>query len=138
MASTVSDVMTPEPTSVEAAQTVRDAADLMRAGDIGALVVREEGRFVGLVTDRDLVVRVLATGGSPDDPVRQACSATVVTVAPGDTIEHAARLMAEHAVRRIPVLEGEDIVGIVSIGDLAIERDPDSALGEISAEQPNN
>ena len=137
MAGTVSDVLTPAPTTVEATQTVRDAAELMRAGDVGALVVREDGRFAGLVTDRDLVVRVLAVGGSPEDPVGQVCSGTVVSVAPGDSIEHAARLMAENAVRRLPVMIGEDVVGIVSLGDLAIERDPDSALGAISAERPN-
>lgn len=137
MATTVSDISTPSPATVEATQTVRDAAELMRAGDVGVLVVREEGRFAGLVTDRDLVVRVLAVGGSPEDPVGQVCSGRVVGVAPTDTIEHAAELMAEHAVRRLPVMVGEDVVGIVSIGDLAVEADPTSVLGAISAERPN-
>lgn len=137
MAGTVSDVLTPSPTTIEVTKTVRDAAELMSAGDVGVLVVLEDRKLVGLVTDRDLVVRVLATGGSPEDPVRQACSSTLVTVQPADTIEHAAQLMAEHGVRRLPVVVGDDVVGIVSIGDLAIERDPDSALGNISAAEPN-
>lgn len=134
---TVNDVLTPTPTAVEATQTVRDAAELMRAGDIGALVVREDGRFIGLVTDRDLVVRVLAVGGSPADPVGQVCSSDVIALTPDDTLEHAAELMAEHAVRRLPVVVNEDVIGIVSIGDLAVTRDRDSALGAISAHQPN-
>ncbi len=137
MAGTVSDVLTPAPTTIEATQTVRDAAELMRAGDTGALVVVEDGRLVGLVTDRDLVVRVLADGGAPEDPVRRACSSTLVTVGPADPQERAVQLMREHAVRRLPVVAGDDLVGIVSIGDLAIERDETSALADISAEQPN-
>ena len=137
MTRTVSDVLTPSPTTVEATQTVRDAAEAMRADDVGVLVVLEDGRFLGLVSDRDLVVRVLAVGGSPEDPVGQVCSATVVTVAPGDGLERAAQLMAEHAVRRLPVVVGDDVVGIVSLGDLAAERDPGSTLGAISAERPN-
>lgn len=137
MASTVADVVTPNPVAIEPTRTVRDAAELMRAGDIGDVVVVEDGHLVGIVTDRDLVVRVLATGGSPDDPVRQACSADLVTVAPTDSIERAAELMSEHAVRRLPVVQGDDLVGIVSLGDLAVARDPGSALADISAEQPS-
>lgn len=134
---TIADAITPDPVTIEATKTVRDAAELMRAGNIGDLVVVEDGRLVGIVTDRDLVVRVLAVGGSPDDPVRQACSADLVTVAPGDSTERAVQLMREHAVRRLPVVVGDDLVGIVSIGDLVIEVDPDSALADISAEEPN-
>jgi len=137
MATTVADVVTPDPVTLEVTRTVRDAAELMRAGDIGDVVVVEDGRLVGIVTDRDLVVRVLAVGGGPDDAIRQAVSGNVVTVSPTDSIERAAQLMSENAVRRLPVVVDDVVVGIVSIGDLAIERDPDSALADISAAEPN-
>ena len=137
MATTVADVVTPDPVTLEVTRTVRDAAELMRAGDIGDVVVVEDGRLVGIVTDRDLVVRVLAVGGGPDDAIRQAVSGNVLTVSPTDSIERAAELMSENAVRRLPVVVDDVVVGIVSIGDLAIERDPDSALADISAAEPN-
>nr|WP_297430399.1 CBS domain-containing protein [uncultured Actinotalea sp.] len=137
MARTISDVITPDPVTIEATGTVRDAAELMRAGDIGDVVVVEDGRLLGIVTDRDLVVRVLAVGGGPDDPVRQACSGDLVTVAPDTPLEEAARVMREHDVRRLPVTSGEELVGIVSIGDLAMEKDPRSTLADISAARPN-
>lgn len=138
MASTVADVVTPNPVAIGATGTVRDAAELMRAGGVGDVVVVEDGHLVGIVTDRDLVVRVLATGGSPEDPVRRACSSDLVTVSPTDTIERAAELMREHAVRRLPVVVGEDLVGIVSLGDLAVEHDPGSALADVSAQDPSS
>lgn len=137
MARTIADVITPDPVTIEATGTVRDAAELMRAGDIGDVVVLEDGRLLGIVTDRDLVVRVLAVGGSPEDPVRQACSGNLVTVAPDTPLEEAARMMRDHDVRRLPVTVGEDLVGIVSLGDLAMEKDPRSTLADISAAQPN-
>ncbi|WP_225753370.1 CBS domain-containing protein [Actinotalea sp. Marseille-Q4924] len=137
MAQTIADVITPDPVTIEATGTVREAAELMRAGDIGDVVVVEDGRLLGIVTDRDLVVRVLAVGGSPDDPVRQACSTGLVTVTPDTSLEEAAQVMRQHDVRRLPVTVGDDLVGIVSIGDLAVERDPQSTLADISAAEPN-
>ena len=137
MATTVSDVLAPDIISISATKSVRDAAELMRAADIGALVVTQGGGLVGLVTDRDLVVRVLADGKGPQTDVREACSANLVTVAPGDDVRDAARVMAENGVRRLPVVSGDKVVGIVSLGDLAIERDPDSVLGQVSSAPPN-
>ncbi|MFI2352764.1 CBS domain-containing protein [Streptomyces sp. NPDC019443] len=96
------------------------------------------GPLRGLVTDRDLVVRVLAEGRNVDEAtVSQACSADLVAVSPDDDIDRAVQLMREQAVRRLPVVENERPVGIVSLGDLAIERDPSSALGDISSAEPN-
>ncbi|EYR61812.1 oxidoreductase [Actinotalea ferrariae CF5-4] len=138
MARTIADVITPDPVTIEATGTVREAAELMRSGDIGDVVVVEGGSLLGIVTDRDLVVRVLAVGGSGDDPVRQACSSDLVTVSPDASLEEAAELMRQHDVRRLPVTSGEELVGIVSIGDLAIEKDPRSTLGDISAAAPNS
>ncbi len=137
MAGTVAESMTPNPTTIEANRSVRDAAELLASGDVGAVVVVDDGEVVGIVTDRDIVVRVIATGGSPEDPVRQACSQDLVTTTPDADAAEAVRLMRERAVRRIPVLQGGSLVGIVSIGDLAVDRDPTSALADISAEEPN-
>ncbi|GCE75962.1 CBS domain-containing protein [Cellulomonas biazotea] len=128
----VSDVLIPAPLSVETTTTVREAADLMREHDVGDLVVVEQGRLVGIVTDRDLVVRVLAVGGVPQDPVGQVCTGAPVVVGPDDDVQTAAQLMATHAVRRLPVVSGGEVVGIVSLGDLAVRQDAGSVLGAIS------
>jgi CBS domain-containing protein len=135
-ATTVDDVMTHDIVTISAERTVRDAAELMRAADIGALVVTEQAQLVGLGTDRDLVVRVLADGDGPQTPVRQACSPDLVVVAPDDAVADAARVMAENTVRRLPVVAGDQVVGIVSLGDLAVARDPGSVLGRVSAGAP--
>lgn len=138
MATTVSDVLSPDIMTISAVKTVRDAAELMRAADVGALVVTEGGQLVGLVTDRDLVVRVLAEGGGPDTQVRVACSPDLVTVSPDDDVADAARVMAQHTVRRLPVVSGDKVIGIVSLGDLAQASDPDSVLGQVSGGRPNS
>lgn len=102
------------------------------------MLVVDEGRLFGMVTDRDLVIRVMAEGGNPGErTAANACSKDLVTVAPGDDVGQVIGLMRERAVRRVPVVEGDRPVGIVSLGDLAIERDPRSALGDISAARPN-
>ena len=134
---TVKDSMTANPITISAKQSVQEAAELMRSNDVGDLIVAEDNRVVGVVTDRDIVVRVIATGGSTSTEVREACSSDLVTVSPEDPIADAVRLMREKAMRRIPVLDGDNLVGILSIGDLAIDHDPDSALADISAEEPN-
>ena len=115
-----------------------DVARIMRDEDIGAVLVTDEDRLRGLVSDRDLVVRVFAEGEDPGrTTVARACSEDLVTVGPDDELDVAVRVMREHAVRRVPVVEEGRPVGIVSLGDLAVERDPGSALGDISAAGPN-
>lgn len=110
----------------------------MRDEDIGAVLVTEDDQLLGLFTDRDLAVRVIAEGKDPvDTTVRDACSSDLITVTPDDEVTHAVELMRKHSLRRLPVVEGKTPVGIVSLGDLAIERDPSSALGDISAARPN-
>jgi CBS domain-containing protein len=135
----VRDVMTADPTTVEPQTSVQAVARMMRDENIGAVLVTEGERLRGLVSDRDLVVRAMAEGGDPDrTTVAQACSEDLVTVGPDDELDLAVRVMREHSVRRVPVVDRErHAVGIVSLGDLAIERDPDSALGDISAARPN-
>ncbi|MFJ9906306.1 CBS domain-containing protein [Streptomyces sp. NPDC101152] len=135
----VSDIMTADPVTVEPQTSVTAVARLMRDRDLGAVLVTDGDRLRGLVTDRDLVVRALAEGGDLEQTtVAGACSDDLVTVAPDDDLDRAIRLMREHAVRRVPVVDHGRPVGIVSLGDAAMERDPESALGDISAAKPND
>ncbi|MFF4829629.1 CBS domain-containing protein [Streptomyces sp. NPDC001312] len=134
----VRDIMTSELVTVEPLMSVTRVAQKMRDEDIGVVLVTEGDELRGLVTDRDLVVRALAEGGDPDQrTVASACSGDLFTVTPDEELDQAVRLMREHAVRRVPVVDHGHPVGIISIGDLAIEHDPGSALGDISAAQPN-
>ena len=134
MASKIRDVMTPAPITLSERQTAADAARMMKECDVGdVLVCSEDGRLSGIVTDRDLVVRCLADGRDGNATLRELCTPGVNTLEPGASIDDAVALMRSCAVRRIPVVENGDLVGIVSLGDLARERDPDSALGRISA-----
>ncbi|MFH9970034.1 CBS domain-containing protein [Streptomyces mirabilis] len=138
MAQHVRDVMTRAPVTVEPQASVASVARLMRDQNIGAVLVTEEDHLRGLVSDRDLVVRALAEAADPEQTtVANACSDDLVTVSPDEDLDRAVELMREHSVRRLPVVEGEQPVGIVSLGDMAIERDPQSALGDISAAKPN-
>lgn len=136
----VSDVMTPDPVAMTTDATLQDAAAAMRDRAIGDVVVtRTDGSVCGIVTDRDIVVGAVAEGGDPSSmSLEEVCSHEVVTVAPGDSVASAVKAMEDHAIRRLPVMDNGSLVGIVTIGDLAVERDPESALGEISAAPPNN
>ena len=137
MASTVSEVMTRDPATVEADTPVVEAARLMRESDAGNVVVLENGQVSGIVTDRDIVIRLVADEKPYDTPVREVCSSDPQTLGPDSSIEQAIQLMRTHAIRRIPVVENGRAVGVVSIGDLAIERDEDSALADISSAEPD-
>ena len=138
MATTVAEIMARNPQTVQADAPVRQAAGLMRDSDTGDVVVLDGDRLVGILTDRDIAVRVVAEGGDADTPVRDACTSDPTTVTPDTRIEQAAALMRDRAVRRLPVVEGDRPVGVVSLGDLAIERDEDSVLADISAAAENN
>ncbi|OZM77287.1 oxidoreductase [Pseudonocardia sp. MH-G8] len=138
MASTVAQIMARDPESVTADATVGDAAQRMRDADTGDVVVLDSDRLVGILTDRDIAVRVVAEGRAASTGVREVCSGQdLTTVTPDTSIDAAAQLMREKAVRRLPVVEGDHVVGVVSIGDLAIERDERSALADISATEAN-
>jgi CBS domain-containing protein len=134
MAQPVRDVMTPNPVILEATATVAEAAQQMRDEDVGDVLVQEDGKLCGIVTDRDIVVRCVAESEEPSScTLADLCTEELVTIEAESSIDEAVMLMKRHAVRRVPVMEGERVVGIVSLGDLAIARDPDSALGQISA-----
>ena len=138
MAQSVRDVMTANPATVEASDPVGVAARRMREEDTGAVVVLDNGRVTGIVTDRDIAVRLVADDRDSTTPVRDVASTgDIETVAPDTSIDEVVDLMRDRAVRRLPVVENGTPVGIVSLGDLAIERDSDSALADISAAKSN-
>jgi CBS domain-containing protein len=138
MAQSIREVMTANPVSLMAASSVAEAARAMRDAHIGDVIVLDNGRICGIVTDRDIVVRAVAEGRDPSTTkLASICSEELTTLSPTDNVEDAIYLMREKAIRRLPVVEGGKPVGIVSIGDLALERDPHSALGHISAAPPN-
>lgn len=136
----VRDVMSPCPRTLAPEATLIDAALIMRREDIGDVLVCEEGdRLVGIVTDRDIVVRALAEGRDPAATrVADVCSRDLVTLEPGASVGGAVRLMREKAIRRIPVAEHGRVVGVLTIGDIAVERDSRTALADISAAPPNS
>lgn len=135
----ISDVMTADPVTLTTGDSLRRAAEAMRDNNIGDVVVtKPDGSLCGIVTDRDIVVRGLAEGAGLDSTLDDVCKHEVVTVGPDDAVATAVKTMEERAIRRLPVMDNGNLVGIVSIGDLAVERDPESALGEISAAPPNN
>jgi CBS domain-containing protein len=139
MAQSIREVMTPDPRTVAPSDSLADAARQMREGDTGAILVADGGRLVGILTDRDIVVRVVAEGGDPSTlTVGDVATRDVRTLTVDQSVDDAIRLVREHDVRRIPVMQDGRPAGVVSIGDLAIERDPDSALADVSSEPPNN
>jgi len=138
MATTVAEVMTREPVSVGPEQSLAEAARAMREADAGDVLVVEENRLVGILTDRDIVIRAVAEDRDPTTAtVREVCSGDLEAVTPDTLIDDAAELMRLRAVRRLPVIEGAAPVGVVSLGDLAVEHDKESVLGQVSA-MPGN
>ena len=140
MAHTVRDLMTSNPASIAMSGTIADAARLMQQEDAGAiLVTKDDGSLCGIVTDRDIAVRAVAEGLDPSTTsVDQICTADLQVIAPDDDAGEAVRMMTDNAIRRLPVCEGDQPIGILSLGDLAIELDDTSGLAEISAAAPNN
>jgi CBS domain-containing protein len=135
---TIRDVMTLKLTTLPMSASVLDAARAMRDANIGDVLVVDNGNLRGIVTDRDVVIRALAEGReSSSTTLAHICSQELSTVSPTDSVDHAVQLMRQKALRRLPVVENGRAVGMVSLGDLAQNRDPQSALGDISAAPPN-
>jgi CBS domain-containing protein len=126
----IREVMTPNPRCIAPGETIQNAARIMREEDTGAVPVVENGRVLGMITDRDIVIRVVAEGAKLDKPVRDVVSRDVVCATPGMSTREASQLMSEHQIRRLPVVENERLVGIVSIGDIAVKEGRDSRTGE--------
>jgi CBS domain-containing protein len=135
----IRDIMTPHPHTIQPSASVLDAAQIMRKSDVGDVIVVEGKRLFGILTDRDIVVRALAEGRDPESTrVSDICSRELTTVQATASVGTVVRTMRERAVRRLPVVEETgEVVGIVSLGDVAVGRDRHSALADISAAPPN-
>jgi CBS domain-containing protein len=131
----VRDSMTPGVDAVSPEQPVRDAAQLMKIGDFGSVPVVEGGRVIGMLTDRDIVVRAVAEGLDPDTvQVGEIASTGTVTVSADEDLDEALILMARHKVRRLPVVDdGNKLVGVLSQADVALDA-KEKQTGEVVQE----
>ena len=136
----VSEIMTSNPEVVTPEQPIQEAAKLMLSADAGVVPVQEGDRLVGMVTDRDIAVRIIAEGRGPDTPVRDAMSEKPLFCFDDEDVDEVALQMSNAQVRRFPVLsrEGQRLVGIVSLGDLTKLDDEgqsaEAALAGVSRE----
>jgi len=134
MGTRIKEVMTRDVRACEPNATVADAAKVMAQEDVGPVPIVEDGRLVGIVTDRDIVVRVVAEGRDPNaTTVREIASTELVTVSPDDALDDALNRLAERQVRRLPVVEGDRLVGIVAQADIA-RLGEDKKTGEVVEE----
>jgi CBS domain-containing protein len=132
MTSTARDVMTEGAECVSENDTVATAAQQMASLDVGALpICGEDDRLKGMITDRDIVIKVVAQGQDPQEvTVGTVAGGEVVTIGADDSLDEARRTMQEHQVRRLPVIDGHRLVGMVSQGDLA-KALPDEETGQL-------
>ena len=138
MTQTIEDVMTRDPITLPGDATATEAAKKMREADIGPVLVADDDSIHGIVTDRDIVIRVVAEGKDPSTTkLASICSEHLLTLDPDSNVGAAIAMMKDKAIRRVPVVKDGHAVGIVSLGDLAAEREPKSALGKISEAPPN-
>lgn len=134
MGTSIKEVMTSDVRACEPNASAVEAAKLMKTEDVGPIPVVENGRLVGLVTDRDLVVRVLAEGRDPKTTkVGEIASRDLVTVSPDEDLDQALKLLAQRQVRRLPVVDGDRLVGIVAQADIA-RLGEDKKTGEVVEE----
>jgi CBS domain-containing protein len=135
MGQSIRDVMTSNPCSIDAEKSVAYAAKMMKEEDVGLAPIVEGDKLVGMLTDRDIAIRVVAEGRNPDQTkVREVASNQVVTIDPQQDLSEALRIMAKHQVRRLPVVEEDGrLVGVVAQADIAREGD-DSRTGELVEE----
>ena len=130
-------VMATDPKVASEEMTAVDGARLMASYDFGMVpIVGMDRRLVGVVTDRDLVVRVLAQGIDPQtvDLGSIATTKNLATIGPDGSLRDAEKVMAEHRVKRLPVIEGDELVGVLALGDVAVTADSPRSVGEAVAE----
>ena len=125
----IREVMTSNPECVSPGDSIQRAARIMRDCDTGAVPVVDNGRPVGMLTDRDIVVRAVAEG-QLNRPIREIVTTGIVYATPDMSTREAEELMSEHQIRRLPVVENERIVGIVSLGDIAVKEAKDKRTGD--------
>jgi len=135
MGQSIRDVMTSDPCTIDAEKPVAYAAKMMRDEDVGLAPIVEGDKLIGMLTDRDIAIRVVAEGKDPNQvTVREVASKQVVTIDPQQDLDEALRIMAKHQVRRLPVVEEDGrLVGVVAQADVARKGD-DSQTGELVQE----
>ncbi len=135
---TVREIMTTDPIVLQSSTSVKEAAKKMRDADVGDVIVEDGGSLVGIVTDRDITIRCVAEGTSPESAtIWSIVSGELHSLSPDDSLDDAVNTMRDAAVRRVPVVEDGVAIGVLSIGDLAVAKDPDSVLADISAAHGN-
>ncbi len=131
---TARDIMTPGADFVEGSTTVLEAAKKLASEDYGALPICEGEHLKGMITDRDIVVKVLAEGKDPSSTkVIDLVQGEVVTIGADDPVEEIQRTMSHHQVRRLPVIDGDRLIGMVSQADLARSADPQTVADTVEA-----
>ena len=138
MGKSIRDVMTADPRTVKSDAPISEAAKAMKEADAGAIVVQDNGSPTGIVTDRDIAIRAVAEGRDASTPVSEVATTDVAALSADDSIDDAVKIMREKDIRRLPVVDGDKTVGIVSLGDLAREQDQDSVLADISSAPPQD
>lgn len=133
--------MTSDPTWIDAKETVDKAAQQLAREDVGSLPICEDGKLTGVITDRDIVVKVIAEGQDPAKvKVGDLAQGEAVTIGADDPIDELVKTMREHDVRRLPVIDGTDLVGVVAQADVAVELGDRAGelVADISAASSNN
>lgn len=137
MAQTLKDVMSGDVVFCSPDQSVKEVAELMNSHNIGSIPVTENGRFEGIITDRDITIRTTAKGLDNATVLDCMSSKSLISGTPDMDVHEAARLMSDHQIRRLPIVENGRVIGIVSLGDLAVEdqydNEAEKALSGISA-----
>ncbi|WP_291583342.1 CBS domain-containing protein [Clostridium sp. UBA6640] len=127
----INDVMTKEIVKVNSNEPINKAAKMMKEHDIGAVPVYDNDKVIGIITDRDIVVRAIADEkNSQNTTIREVMTSNPVCLNSDEAVTEAARVMSERQIRRIIVKDNEEVKGIVSLGDLAVERIPKEEIGE--------
>ncbi|WP_434400295.1 CBS domain-containing protein [Planococcus sp. 11815] len=132
----IAEIMTTDVETCPPTVTIQDIAAKMREINVGSIPICEEGRIVGIVTDRDIVLRGIAEELGADAPISEIFSETLITGTEEMLVEEAASLMARHQIRRLPIVRQEQVIGIVSLGDIAVrgkaQREAETALEKVS------
>ena len=127
----IREIMTTDVTTAELNSTLEEIATIMRHEDLGAVPILDDGELAGIVTDRDIVVRCVAEGRDPGEcSAEDVLTEGLVTVSPDDDVDDAAAIMSRNQVRRLPVLQDGKLVGVVSLGDIAVKQSNDEVSGD--------
>ncbi|MSO00996.1 CBS domain-containing protein [Bacillus paralicheniformis] len=127
---TISNAMSRQVATISSNQTVQEAAELMSRHNIGAIPVVDQGVLKGMITDRDITLRTTAEGQGGQTPVSNVMTTNVVSGNPNMSLEEASQMMAQSQIRRLPIVENNHLVGILALGDLAVNEMSNESAGQ--------